>query len=53
MPKPLPPALSVISAASKLFGIVCANVDEAQRLVSSVTPHPECNFCLDEHTAAG
>ncbi|GAB1297424.1 HEAT repeat-containing protein 5A [Apodemus speciosus] len=31
VPKPLPPALSVISSASKLFGVVCANVDEAQR----------------------
>ncbi|XP_052041834.1 HEAT repeat-containing protein 5A isoform X3 [Apodemus sylvaticus] len=30
VPKPLPPALSVISSASKLFGVVCANVDEAQ-----------------------
>lgn len=33
VPKPLPPALSVISSASKLFGVVCANVDEAQRVL--------------------
>ncbi|XP_027272111.1 HEAT repeat-containing protein 5A isoform X4 [Cricetulus griseus] len=31
VPKPLPPVLSVISSASKLFGVVCANVEEAQR----------------------
>ncbi|CAH6837479.1 HEAT repeat-containing protein 5A isoform X2 [Phodopus roborovskii] len=31
VPKPLPPALSVISSASKLFGVVCAHVGEAQR----------------------
>ncbi|XP_058522293.1 HEAT repeat-containing protein 5A isoform X4 [Ochotona princeps] len=34
VPKPLPPALSVISSAAKLFGIVCAHVGEAQRLVT-------------------
>ncbi|XP_060243460.1 HEAT repeat-containing protein 5A isoform X2 [Meriones unguiculatus] len=34
VPKPLPPTLSVISSASKLFGIVCANVDEAQRVLT-------------------
>ncbi|XP_051001840.1 HEAT repeat-containing protein 5A [Acomys russatus] len=33
VPKPLPPALSVISSASKLFGVVCANVDEGQRVL--------------------
>ncbi|EDL36774.1 RIKEN cDNA D930036F22, isoform CRA_b [Mus musculus] len=33
VPKPLPPALSVISSASKLFGVVCATVDEAQRVL--------------------
>lgn len=33
VPKPLPPALSVISSASKLFGVVCANVDEAQSVL--------------------
>lgn len=33
VPKPLPPTLSVISAAVKLFGVVCAHVGEAQRLL--------------------
>ncbi|KAF6130357.1 HEAT repeat containing 5A [Phyllostomus discolor] len=33
VPKPLPPALSVISSAVKLFGVVCAHVGEAQRLL--------------------
>ncbi|XP_063571902.1 HEAT repeat-containing protein 5A isoform X7 [Pongo abelii] len=33
VPKPLPPALSVISSASKLFGVVCAHVGETQRLL--------------------
>ncbi|XP_062946324.1 HEAT repeat-containing protein 5A isoform X3 [Cynocephalus volans] len=33
VPKPLPPTLSVISSASKLFGVVCAHVGEAQRLL--------------------
>lgn len=33
VPKPLPPALSIISSASKLFGVVCAHVDEAQRVL--------------------
>ncbi|XP_047593892.1 HEAT repeat-containing protein 5A isoform X6 [Lutra lutra] len=32
VPKPLPPVLSVISSAVKLFGVVCAHVGEAQRL---------------------
>lgn len=32
VPKPLPPALSVISSAAKLFGVVCAHVGETQRL---------------------
>ncbi|XP_040599048.1 HEAT repeat-containing protein 5A isoform X3 [Mesocricetus auratus] len=32
VPKPLPPALSVISSASRLFGTVCANVEETQRV---------------------
>ncbi|XP_027970682.1 HEAT repeat-containing protein 5A isoform X3 [Eumetopias jubatus] len=32
VPKPLPPILSVISSAVKLFGVVCAHVGEAQRL---------------------
>ncbi|XP_033621011.1 HEAT repeat-containing protein 5A isoform X2 [Fukomys damarensis] len=32
IPKPLPPALSVISSAAKLFGLVCAHVGETQRL---------------------
>ncbi|ELW63200.1 HEAT repeat-containing protein 5A [Tupaia chinensis] len=31
VPKPLPPTLSVISSAAKLFGVVCAHVGEAQR----------------------
>lgn len=31
VPKPLPPALSVSNSASKLFGVVCANVEEAER----------------------
>ncbi|XP_048654665.1 HEAT repeat-containing protein 5A isoform X8 [Marmota marmota marmota] len=33
VPKPLPPTLSVISSAAKLFGVVCAHVGEAQRLL--------------------
>ncbi|XP_016064989.1 PREDICTED: HEAT repeat-containing protein 5A isoform X5 [Miniopterus natalensis] len=33
VPKPLPPALSVISSAVKLFGVICAHVGEAQRLL--------------------
>ncbi|XP_029807155.1 HEAT repeat-containing protein 5A isoform X11 [Suricata suricatta] len=33
VPKPLPPVLSVISSAIKLFGVVCAHVGEAQRLL--------------------
>ncbi|XP_044915691.1 HEAT repeat-containing protein 5A isoform X5 [Felis catus] len=33
VPKPLPPVLSVISSAVKLFGVVCAHVGEAQRLL--------------------
>ncbi|XP_069882496.1 HEAT repeat-containing protein 5A isoform X3 [Dipodomys merriami] len=33
VPKPLPPTLSVISSASKLFGVVCAHVEDAQRLL--------------------
>ncbi|XP_063501965.1 HEAT repeat-containing protein 5A isoform X3 [Symphalangus syndactylus] len=33
VPKPLPPALSVISSASRLFGVVCAHVGETQRLL--------------------
>ncbi|KAM5340630.1 HEAT repeat-containing protein 5A isoform 3-T6 [Glossophaga mutica] len=33
VPKPLPPTLSVISSAVKLFGVVCAHVGEAQRLL--------------------
>uniref|UniRef100_A0A8C4PIM0 HEAT repeat-containing protein 5A n=1 Tax=Equus asinus asinus TaxID=83772 RepID=A0A8C4PIM0_EQUAS len=33
VPKPLPPTLSVISSAVKLFGVVCARVGEAQRLL--------------------
>ncbi|XP_032197368.1 HEAT repeat-containing protein 5A isoform X6 [Mustela erminea] len=32
VPKPLPPVLSVISSAVKLFGVVCAHVGESQRL---------------------
>ncbi|XP_045864857.1 HEAT repeat-containing protein 5A isoform X8 [Meles meles] len=32
VPKPLPPVLSVISSAVRLFGVVCARVGEAQRL---------------------
>ncbi|XP_044087072.1 HEAT repeat-containing protein 5A isoform X5 [Neovison vison] len=35
VPKPLPPVLSVISSAVKLFGVVCAHVGEAQRLKSA------------------
>ncbi|XP_066200248.1 HEAT repeat-containing protein 5A isoform X2 [Saccopteryx leptura] len=31
VPKPLPPTLSVISSAVKLFGVVCAHVGVAQR----------------------
>ncbi|XP_023370165.1 HEAT repeat-containing protein 5A [Otolemur garnettii] len=34
VPKPLPPTLSVISSAAKLFGIVCAHVEEAQRILT-------------------
>ncbi|XP_036209575.1 HEAT repeat-containing protein 5A isoform X2 [Myotis myotis] len=34
VPKPLPPTLSVISSAIKLFGVVCAHVGEAQRLLT-------------------
>ncbi|XP_048217876.1 HEAT repeat-containing protein 5A isoform X3 [Perognathus longimembris pacificus] len=33
VPKPLPPTLSVISSAAKLFGVVCAHVEDAQRLL--------------------
>ncbi|KAF5925805.1 hypothetical protein HPG69_002256 [Diceros bicornis minor] len=33
VPKPLPPTLSVISSAVKLFGVVCAHVGEPQRLL--------------------
>lgn len=33
VPKPLPPALSLISSASKLFGVVCAHVQEAERFL--------------------
>ncbi|XP_053526486.1 HEAT repeat-containing protein 5A isoform X3 [Artibeus jamaicensis] len=33
VPKPLSPTLSVISSAVKLFGVVCAHVGEAQRLL--------------------
>uniref|UniRef100_A0A8C2PKS4 HEAT repeat containing 5A n=1 Tax=Capra hircus TaxID=9925 RepID=A0A8C2PKS4_CAPHI len=33
VPKPLPPMLSVTSSAVKLFGVVCAHVGEAQRLL--------------------
>ncbi|KAM9646403.1 HEAT repeat-containing protein 5A isoform 3-T3 [Trichechus inunguis] len=33
VPKPLPPTLSVISSAVKLFGVICAHVGEAQRLL--------------------
>ncbi|KAM5176091.1 HEAT repeat-containing protein 5A isoform 6-T7 [Callospermophilus lateralis] len=33
VPKPLPATLSVISSAAKLFGVVCAHVGEAQRLL--------------------
>lgn len=33
VPKPLPPALSVSNSASKLFGVVCANVEEAERIL--------------------
>ncbi|XP_047650433.1 HEAT repeat-containing protein 5A isoform X6 [Phacochoerus africanus] len=33
VPKPLPPTLSVISSAVKLFGVVCAHVGETQRLL--------------------
>ncbi|NXE59375.1 HTR5A protein, partial [Calcarius ornatus] len=32
VPKPLPPALSVISAASRLFGVMFSHVTESQRL---------------------
>ncbi|XP_063116609.1 HEAT repeat-containing protein 5A isoform X3 [Cavia porcellus] len=32
-PKPLPPTLSVISSAAKLFGFVCAHVGETQSLL--------------------
>ncbi|XP_057638417.1 HEAT repeat-containing protein 5A isoform X1 [Chionomys nivalis] len=32
VPKPLPPALSVSNSASKLFGVVCAHVEEAERI---------------------
>uniref|UniRef100_A0A8D0PMU8 HEAT repeat-containing protein 5A n=1 Tax=Sus scrofa TaxID=9823 RepID=A0A8D0PMU8_PIG len=35
VPKPLPPTLSVISSAVKLFGVVCAHVGETQRLKSA------------------
>ncbi|XP_053450878.1 HEAT repeat-containing protein 5A isoform X3 [Nycticebus coucang] len=34
VPKPLPPTLSVISSAAKLFGVVCAHVEEAQRILT-------------------
>uniref|UniRef100_A0A8C6RN45 HEAT repeat containing 5A n=2 Tax=Nannospalax galili TaxID=1026970 RepID=A0A8C6RN45_NANGA len=34
VPKPLPPALSVGSSAAKLFGVVCAHVEEAQRVLT-------------------
>ncbi|KAM6181816.1 HEAT repeat-containing protein 5A isoform 1-T1 [Erethizon dorsatum] len=33
VPKPLPPTLSVISSAAKLFGFVCAHVGETQSLL--------------------
>ncbi|XP_019610103.2 HEAT repeat-containing protein 5A isoform X4 [Rhinolophus sinicus] len=33
VPKPLPPTLSLISSAVKLFGVLCAHVGEAQRLL--------------------
>ncbi|KAM6201344.1 HEAT repeat-containing protein 5A [Rhynchocyon petersi] len=33
VPKPLPPTLSILSSAAKLFGVVCAHVDGAQRLL--------------------
>ncbi|XP_045143585.1 HEAT repeat-containing protein 5A [Echinops telfairi] len=33
VPKPLPPMLSVISSAAKLFGVACARVGETQRLL--------------------
>ncbi|KAM9064661.1 HEAT repeat-containing protein 5A isoform X2 [Sarcophilus harrisii] len=33
VPKPLPPMLSLISSAARLFGIVCAHVAESQRLL--------------------
>ncbi|XP_054989040.1 HEAT repeat-containing protein 5A isoform X2 [Sorex araneus] len=33
VPKPLPPALSVINSAVKLFGVVSAHVGEAQRVL--------------------
>ncbi|XP_064221838.1 HEAT repeat-containing protein 5A isoform X5 [Aotus nancymaae] len=33
VPKPLPPALSVIGSAAKLFGVVCAHVGVTQRLL--------------------
>ncbi|XP_075805009.1 HEAT repeat-containing protein 5A isoform X3 [Microtus pennsylvanicus] len=33
VPKPLPPALSVSNSASKLFGVVCAHVEEAERIL--------------------
>ncbi|XP_038612606.1 HEAT repeat-containing protein 5A isoform X2 [Tachyglossus aculeatus] len=32
VPKPLPPVISVISSAAKLFGVVCSHVADAQRL---------------------
>ncbi|XP_016283020.2 HEAT repeat-containing protein 5A isoform X2 [Monodelphis domestica] len=32
VPKPLPPMFSLISSATRLFGIVCAHVGETQRL---------------------
>ncbi|XP_012503331.1 PREDICTED: HEAT repeat-containing protein 5A [Propithecus coquereli] len=34
VPKPLPPTLSVISSAAKLFGVLCAHVEEAQRILT-------------------
>ncbi|XP_006835427.1 PREDICTED: HEAT repeat-containing protein 5A [Chrysochloris asiatica] len=33
VPKPLPPTLSVVNSAAKLFGVICAHVGEAQRLL--------------------
>ncbi|KAM5235697.1 HEAT repeat-containing protein 5A [Ctenodactylus gundi] len=33
VPQPLPPTVSVISSAAKLFGVVCAHVGEAQRVL--------------------